>query len=76
MTEQAHRVEAAIHYARHLAADALDPLNWGFIEQGTTLSDQEAEMARRELLRLRESIQALIDQRFVEEALGPDGSRC
>lgn len=29
-------------------------------------------MACRELIKLRESIQALIDQRFVEEALGAD----
>lgn len=70
LTVSATRVEAAIAYARHIAADAIDPSHWGFLDQGTTLSDAEADIARAELLRLKQSILSTIDQSMVAEALG------
>lgn len=72
MTDSPIRVEAAIAYARHVAAEAVDPSKWGFLDQGTTLSDAEAEIARAELLRLQQSILLTIDNSMVAEAIGAD----
>lgn len=72
LTTQSPRVEVAIAYARQRAAEALDPMNWGFIDQGTTLNYLEADIARAELQRLQESIQCTVDQRLIAEALGDD----
>lgn len=72
MAEKEPRVEAAIAYARHLAAMAIDPSSWGFLEQGTTLTEVESNIARIKLARLQEEIRATIDQRMVEVANGID----